>query len=302
VPILRAPALLCAFSGWADAGFAASQALRYLLQKRESRQVAEFDSDLIFNYTMTRPSAAFASPGQRVLRYPSLAWYSIQVPEAEHDLLILVGPEPDLRWRECLERATDFMLQAEVREVITLGAFLGQVHYATAPMIMGLAGTDELRERLRQLSIQETDYEGPTGFASGVAAATSAKGIPAVSLWAAVPNYLPNLANPKLSAALLGVAEQLLGQELWREELEVAGRDMERRIDEAMRARPDLSQFLRQLAGQQTPEPPTLQLQASGEDSDEQMELPSAEEVLKDLEEHLRRLRGQGPGDVPPAS
>src|SRR3990170_4179420 len=124
LPSLRSPALLCGFSGWADAGFAASQALRYLLQKRENERIAEFQPDAIYTYTTTRPSAVFASPGQLVLSFPSLAWHAVPVPEAPRDLVILVGPEPDLRWQECLEKTAAFMEQLGISQVITLGEFL----------------------------------------------------------------------------------------------------------------------------------------------------------------------------------
>lgn len=119
-PSLRSPALLCGFSGWADAGLASSQALRYILQKRENERIAEFQPDAIYVYTTTRPSAVFTSPGQRVLRYPSLSWYAVPVPEAPRDLVILVGPEPDLRWQDCLEMSGVFMEQLGISQVITL--------------------------------------------------------------------------------------------------------------------------------------------------------------------------------------
>ncbi|TAK34111.1 MAG: PAC2 family protein [Chloroflexota bacterium] len=297
LPSLRSPALLCGFSGWADAGFAASQAVRYILQKRENERIAEFNPDSIYAYTTTRPSGVFASPGRRVLRWPSLAWHAVPVPESPRDLVILVGPEPDLRWQECLEKAAAFIEQLGISQVITLGAFLAQVHYAAPPFLMGLASNEEMRERLQSLSVRETDYEGPTGFASGVASAAAEKGIPTVSLWTAAPSYLANMANPKLSAALLATSEQLLGQELWRQELEAAGREMERNIDEAVRARPELAKLFPHILGQEI-QPSAEQL--SAENSVEFGDFPSAEEVLKDLEEHLRRLREQRSDDAPP--
>jgi hypothetical protein len=71
LPDLRQPAVICAVSGWSDAGSAASGALAYLLGKWSTRRFAEFDSDVIYNYTVTRPATIRAGgpswPGMRCL-------------------------------------------------------------------------------------------------------------------------------------------------------------------------------------------------------------------------------------------
>lgn len=286
-PTLRSPALLCAVSGWSDAASAASGALRYLLMKREHQRIAEFDPDAIFSYTVTRPVTAFTSSGHRMLRWPELAWFALPVPEAERDLVLLLGPEPDLRWREAVSAIASYAVQLGITQAFTLGGFYAPVHYASPPPILGLSSVPELRDRLHRLGIRDSDYEGPTGFVTAVLHAIGTRDIPAASLWVGAPSYLPNIAHPRLSAALLSAVGKLLGQDLWLAELEAAGRDTERHIADALKARPELRNLLQQLAN------------VSGaihepRREDEQGELPSAEEVLKDLEDYLRRSQGEG--------
>jgi len=296
LPELKSPALLCAFSGWADAANAASGALRYLLLKKEGERIAEFDPDSLYVYTATRPLTIQERVGLRRLQWPELTWTVLRVPEGEHDLVILVGPEPDLRWRECVDAIGSLAVRLGVTRVLTFGGFLAQVHYAGPPAMLGISSHPELRERLRRLGIEESNYQGPTGFVTAVLREASDRGIPAASLWIAAPSYLSGTSNPKLAAALLQAAEQLLDQELWLEELQAAGRDMERRIDEALRARPDLAGFLRRLSGE--PEEPDTSIQpreeANAAGQEGEADLPSPEEVLRDLEEHLRRLKEEG--------
>jgi len=287
VPNLRDPALLCAFGGWADAASAGTSALRYLLLKRQGQPIADFDPESIFVYTQTRPLTLLSSQGGRHLEWPELVWTAVKVPEAPRDLVVLIGPEPDLRWRQCVRAVGEFASQLGVSRVITFGAFLAQVHYAGPPAMMGISFDLRLRARLRQLGLAESHYQGPTSFVTAVLREAADRGIPAASVWVAAPNYLGAMSNPKLAAALLRVAEKLLGQSLWCEELEAAGRDTERRIEEALKARPDLITFLQRLGGESTDQPATAQ----GAEEKE-TELPSAEEVLRDLEEHLRRLKG----------
>src|ERR1041385_6441173 len=94
LPELRQPALLWAVSGWSDAGSGASGALGYLLQKWSARRFAEFDSDAIYSYTVTRP-ATTRMGGRRRLHWPELVWFALPIPHGDRDLVLLVGPEPD---------------------------------------------------------------------------------------------------------------------------------------------------------------------------------------------------------------
>lgn len=291
-PVLRSPVLLCAFAGWADAASAASSALRYLLLKRDGQRIAEFDPDTLYTYTMTRPVTVLDGMGGRRLQWPQLPWTALEVPEAPHDLVVLVGPEPDLRWRQCVQAIGSFASQLGVSRVLTFGGFLAQVHYAGPPTVLGVSADPQMRTVLHQLGIQESNYQGPTGFVTAVLREVADRGMPAASLWVAAPSYLSSTTNPKLAAALLRAAERLLGQDLWVQELETAGRDMERRIEDALRARPDLTSFLQRLSGE-LELPPTTGPQPE----EQEAELPSAEEVLRDLEEHLRRLKGDSGQD-----
>lgn len=299
-PELKSPILMCGFTGWADAASAASGALRYLLLKREGITVARFDPESIYVYTTSRPLTLKDPIYQRRIEWPSLELTAIQVPEAEHDLLILLGTEPDLRWQECVREIYDLATKSGVSTVITFGAFLAQVHFAGPPALMGISADASLRSSMSELGLEDSDYQGPTGFTTVLLREAIDRGIPSASLWAAAPSYLSSTSNPKLSSALLGAAERLIGQDLWKGELEAAGRHMERRLQDAIRTRPDLAELLKRLQGEGDDEQ-TIDLgdlsdavEASDEqdEQDDQDELPTSEEVLRDLEAHLRRLRG----------
>lgn len=279
--------MLCGFGGWADAASAASGALRYLLLKREGHRIAEFDPDAVYQYTVTRPVTILNEQGGRRLQWPELALHALEVPEATRDLVILLGPEPDLRWRECIGAILALASRLGVSQLVTFGAFLAQVHYAGPPTMVGVSTSPQTRARLRELGISESNYQGPTGFVTALAREASDRGIPSASLWIAAPSYLSNTSNPKLAAALLRAAEKLLGQPLWVEELETAGRDMENRIAEALQSRPDLVSFLRKLGAE-----PGQPVEPEPESEEQERELPSAQEVLNDLEEYLRKIRG----------
>ncbi len=276
VPELRAPTLVCAFSGWPDAGAAASGAIEYLIAKWGPRRFAEIDPHAVYVGSEQRPTSRIARPGERRLSWPRLAFYALPVPHAPRDLVLLLGPEPDLRWRGCAEAVLDLAEQLGAETVMTLGAFIGPVSHAGPVILSGRATQPELSRRLVGMGLRDGSYQGPTGFPTALLDAAGRRGLGTASAWAASPIYLRSLRNPKLSAALLGIVERLLNVDVGLTELEIAGRELERRIDEELSARPDLERFVRRLAG--------------NDEDDDLSDLPDAEELLDDLEQYLRRL------------
>src|SRR5439155_14464824 len=114
-------------------GLRGERSVGYLLGKWSTRRFAEFDSDAIYNYTVTRPATIRPGGGRRRLHWPELAWYSLPVPHAQRDLVLLLGPEPDLRWRELRRAALELMERFQASMLVTLGAFYAQVPH-TGPV------------------------------------------------------------------------------------------------------------------------------------------------------------------------
>ena len=279
-PDLRSPVFLCALSGWSDAGAGASGAIEYLIMKWAPRRFAELDRRAIYVETNNRPISKIVRAGERQLRWPTLTLYALPVPHAPRDLVLLLGPEPDLRWRGCARAVLDLADQIGAETVMTLGAFIGPVSHAGPVILSGRATQPELGRRLAAMGLRDGSYEGPTGFPTALLDAANRRGFGVASAWAASPIYLRSLRNPKLAAALLGVVERMLQVDVGLTELEIAGRDLERRIDEALRDRPDLARFVQRLTGDDADD-------GDGDDG----ELPDPEALLKDLDRYLRDLR-----------
>jgi PAC2 family len=282
---LREPVLLCAFTGWADAASGASGALSYLLMKWSGDELARFDPEAIYNYTVTRPVVRMGRSGPRELKWPALIFTGVPLPYAEHDLLVLLGPEPDLRWQAATREAAALAGQLGVQRVIALGSFYAPVAHSAAVPLVGTSADPALRDTLRGMGLNETRYQGPTGFLTALLDAARQRGMRGAGIWGVAPSYLPGMANPKVSAALLRTVERVLHVDLRCEELEVTARDLEQRIEEALRERPDLREFVDKLrSGEDEPE--------FAAPAEEPEELPSAEAVLKDLEQYLQQLQG----------
>jgi hypothetical protein len=290
---LRSPLLLAAFSGWPDASLAATGALKYLRAKYEVTRLAELDPEVVFCYTITRPVTSMLDRGRRIFRYPELVVYGVPLPFAERDVVLVTGPEPDLMWRACCSAIADYAVQIGVQNVVTFGAFYAQVPHSLRPPVFGRSGDDGERERLAALGIQDTSYEGPTGFPTALADATQQRGIPSTGLWSAGPVYLQGGTNPKVALRLLRVVERMYRVELGLAELRGAALDLDRRIDEALHQRPDLERFVSRMAG-------VIEPQSGSEETEEPVEegeLPTPAEFLQSLEEYLRESHPREPDD-----
>ncbi|HEY3082585.1 MAG TPA: PAC2 family protein [Chloroflexota bacterium] len=278
----RDPFLVAAFSGWGDASNVATTSAAFLLQKREVERALEFDPDEYFVLTETRPWVRVGDDGERRIQWPTLAIMSgLGEPR---DAAVLLGPEPQLRWRRFAgEVAAFWRARGQGGPVLLLGAFLASVSHAAPVVLTGFATTRALRSRLNELGIQSSGYEGPTSCHSALADVLRAERVPCVSVWAAVPHYVGAMPNPKACAALLRAVDALLGLGLDLRELDAAARTFETQVSLAMtRSGQPLA-----LASGQDAEPK----RAEPEPSDEP--LPPTDELVRGVEEFLRRNRGE---------
>src|SRR5919205_2458516 len=98
-PTLTRPVLITAFRGWNDGGQGASLAGGYLAKAWEAQRFAELDPEGFFDFQATRPHVALVEGLTRRIDWPENAFYHARIPETERDAVLLLGIEPNLRWR-----------------------------------------------------------------------------------------------------------------------------------------------------------------------------------------------------------
>ncbi|HEV8634903.1 MAG TPA: PAC2 family protein [Chloroflexota bacterium] len=276
----RDPFLAAAFSGWGDASNVATTCAAFLLQNREVTRALEFDPEEYFVLTETRPWVRVGDDGERRIQWPTLAVMSgLGEPR---DAAVLIGPEPQLRWRRFAgEVAAFWRARGQGGPVVLLGAFLAGVSHASPVVLTGFATAPELRARLAELGIQASGYEGPTSCHSVLAGAFKAEGVPCLSIWAAVPHYVGAMPNPKACVALLRAVDAVLRLGLDLRDLDDAARTFETQVSLAMTRS---GQTLALASGQEPESKPSDP--SPGDDP-----LPPADELLRGVEEFLRKNR-----------
>lgn len=289
---LRQPLAIVGFGGWIDAGFAATGAVRFLVEHFGAQRVAEIDPEPFYAFTDTRPRVSHPSPGRREPVWPKAEWYVIHMPEdAPHDVVLFTAPEPNLRWRSFAHLVLDVLQRLGTETMVSFGAVLAPVHHRAQPPLRGWATTDSLRTMLRRRQIGSGRYEGPTGITTVLLAAARDRNLPAFSLSTSSPSYLTDMPNPRASAALLRVAGEIGAITFPLMDLEAESRVVAERVDQFLAERPELREAVERLP--YSAEQPAAEVQAPDELP---TELPSSAAVLHDLEEYLKSLRRENGG------
>ncbi|HWW90481.1 MAG TPA: PAC2 family protein [Solirubrobacteraceae bacterium] len=276
---LRAPAMVCAFQGWNDAGDAASSAVSFLASALNARRFARIDSEEFYDFQANRPCVRFADGGKREIVWPSVEVFEAPAPRAPRDLVLVQGVEPSMRWRSFSANLIDLAEALGVQVVVSLGALLGDVPHTRPVAITGHASDPALVERL---GMQASTYEGPTGIVGILHSACGEAGMPSASLWAGVPHYVAAAANPKAALALVRRVEGLIGVSVDVSELESAAADYERQVDRAVQSDPDILAFVE-----------GLEQRAESEERSPE-EVPSGDILAREFQRFLRQRGPEG--------
>jgi proteasome assembly chaperone (PAC2) family protein len=276
---LRAPALICAFSGWNDAGDAASAALTFIGESLGAERFARIDPEDFYDFQSTRPQIRLSEGRAREILWPGVEIFAARVPLAPRDLILVQGPEPSMRWKSFCRHIIDLAEALGTQMVVTLGALLADVPHTHPVSITGLASDEALVEKL---ALEQSTYEGPTGIVGVLHTACADAGLPAASLWSSVPHYVAAAPNPKAALALVRKLESLIAVSVNATELENATAEYERQVSRAVESDPEVQAFVERL--EQATDIDTTPLGPG--------DLPSGDAIASEFQ---RFLKQQGP-------
>ena len=264
-PKLKRPVMVAAFRGWNDAGGAASLAAGYLRSVTDAERCAVIDSEPFVDYQQTRPTVRLEDGEVRRLDWPVTEVYA-SVP---HNLLVLQGAEPNLRWRAFSDAVVGVARELGTDVMVTLGALLADTPH-TRPVPITATSSDP--DLVAKHGLGPSSYEGPTGIVGVLHDACTRAGMRSASLWAATPHYISAAPNPQAATALLDRLHVLVGTPGPSRDLQAAASEYALRVATAIADDPDISGYVEQLE----------------EQADNQEEAPSGEDLAKDFERYLR--------------
>ncbi len=269
-PDLHDPVVIAAFEGWNDAGDAATTAARYLIDQWDVELVAEVDPEEFYDFTSTRPQVRLDEDAQRHIDWPSTELYAGSIPGVGRDVLIVVGTEPQLRWRTYCDELTQVAQSSGAQLCVTLGALLAEVPHTRPTPIVGTAYEPDV---IAGVQLQPSGYEGPTGIVGVLHDAWRQAGLRAASLWATVPSYVPGAPSPKAALALVERLAAMLETFVVTTDLEIASASYERQVSELVDADEETATYVASLEEHHDDTPGVL---------------PSAESIAEEVERFLR--------------
>jgi predicted ATP-grasp superfamily ATP-dependent carboligase len=241
-PTLRRPVIVAAFTGWNDAGDAASSAIRHLVESWGARPLGEIDPEEFTDFATVRPLVQLDDGRTRNIVWPTVDLWHVSAPGG--DVILALGPEPSLRWRLFTEQFLGLARRFDASMIVTLGALLADVPHTRPVQIIGTSSDSDLMDRF---DLHRSRYEGPTGIVGVLQHACSEAGVPSASLWAAVPAYASQEPSPKAALALLERACDIIGTPTPRHGLVDDAEEYEQRIESLVESDSDLEGYVRRL-------------------------------------------------------
>ncbi len=280
-PKLERPVLIGAFQGWNDGGQAATLATGYLARLWGARKFADIDPELFVDFQATRPQVTLDEGQTRKIEWPENAFFRARIPGENRDAVILVGVEPNYRWRTFSELVAELSADLGIEMFVTLGALLADVPHTRPSPVTGAASDPKLVD---ELGLQLSRYEGPTGIVGVLLDACRRSGIPSVSLWAAVPHYVSLAPSPRAARALVERLGSVLGVDIDVAELVEAEEEYVDQVSQAVASDADTASYVEELE----------QRADSLDWLEESGGLPSGEALAAEIARFLRERESDG--------
>lgn len=262
--------MLAAFEGWNDAGDAASDALALVASTWGATPIASLDPEDFYDYQVNRPMLSRSGP-QAELTWPVTRVSVATSPITSRTVLLVQGNEPSMRWRQYCSELLAVVAHYQPTILVGVGALLADVPHTRPIPVQSSSEDPELRA---ELGLDRSEYSGPVGIISVLTQMAHERGIPSMSVWAAVPHYVAQPPSPKATLAIVSALEEMLGEPLPVADLLDSARAWQRGVDELASEDPEVAEYVQQL-----------------EEVKDAIDLPEAsgEAIAREFERYLRR-------------
>ncbi|WP_353828052.1 proteasome assembly chaperone family protein [Agromyces sp. SYSU T0242] len=277
--------LVAGLTGFADAGSAVAQTTEYLLSTLDTDVVATFDADELLDYRARRPVILF--DGDHIAEYrPSRLTLDLARDELGQPFLLLTGFEPDFQWERFGAAVLDLIERLGVGSTTWINSIPMPVPH-TRPIGVTVSGTRT--DLIEAMSVWRPTTQAPANALHLVEYRLQERGHPTSGFVLLVPHYLADAEFPSAAIAALEAVSASTGRIFPTDALREQGREFLARIDEQVAENGELAKLVHTLEERHDDymEGTTLRSPLTDEDG----ELPSADEIAAELEKFLARRR-----------
>ncbi|MEO6826109.1 MAG: PAC2 family protein [Microbacteriaceae bacterium] len=273
--------LVAGLTGFADAGSAVTQVGSYLLEALEHDTVATFDADILLDYRARRPTIFFDQ--DHLTDYqPLTLTLELAYDELHQPFLLLTGFEPDFRWEQFAAAVLELIERYHVATTTWVHAIPMPVPHTRG---IGVTVSGNRTELIDALSVWKPRSQAPGNALHLVEFKLQQLGLPTAGFVLLIPHYLADTEYPAAAVTALESVSTATGLIFPTDRLRQDDRDFIAKIDEQVKANPELGRLVGALEERHD---------AYMEDSplkspltDEDGALPSADEIAAELEKFL---------------
>jgi proteasome assembly chaperone (PAC2) family protein len=204
-------------------------------------------------YLFQSPGAELARPATRIeegyvkeLVMPSTGFWAWENQVAAHDLLIMLGVEPHLRWNQYVDLILDLAQEYRVERIYSVGGTYDKIPHTIEPVISAVINTPGLKAELGEYGIESTAYQGHSSVHTLLMVVAGKRGLEAASLWGHAPHYI-QVPNARVCYSLLRKLIRMLGIDLDLEDVRKAGEYLDEQVDKAVEQKAELQEYVKRL-------------------------------------------------------
>jgi predicted ATP-grasp superfamily ATP-dependent carboligase len=287
LPAVRSPRALLALRPWIDVGSVGTMTLAFLQEAWDAEPIAQLSRPgRFYDFTRYRPML-YRDEGQRQVSLPNTSVYHAGG-EGESDWVLVHALEPHSNGEEYVEGLLQLLQRLSVTQYCLIGSMYAPVPHTRRPVASGSASNEAFTERLRQIGVRESTYEGPTTVLAMLSAMTAESGIESAGMILQLPAYAQVERDYRGLQAMLALVSALYGLDLDMEALQEEGARQAAAIDASVQEDPRLQTWLKDLEAAYDSESGP---QGPGEEEGPDLS-PELERFLRDVERRWQEGEG----------
>ncbi|MCI1984036.1 MAG: PAC2 family protein [Bifidobacteriaceae bacterium] len=265
--------LVAAFEGWNDASEAASDAVKHLINRYDSRIIGHIDSDDYYDMQTSRPMLCTVLGHKRIV-WPQTTLYQTHISD-DTELILAIGPEPNMHWMDYCREVLSIADDAEATKIVALGSMFADYPHTRALPTTVNDGAD--------LSVDDETYSGPIGIPTVLTMTAAQMGFDSDSVWVSIPEYLGGDDCPEGSVRLLERLAALLDTPIDMEDVSKRARRWKADAQMLVRYNDVLANYVHQ-----------LEEQADQSATNTLMSTQKAQQLVAETEAYLQSLEQHG--------
>ena len=239
-PNLRSPYVVCGWNGWLNGGDVSVGGIAYLIQHLNAVKFAEIPASRYHVYQVSgvdnsRPIFKMDEGLITETHFSTNEFYYALNPASDHDIILLLGTEPNLYWEEYADMVADLAIYFKATRLYAFGAILDRTPYTKEPKISCTCTSARMKEEISKYGVTFSSRIGTASFNQMLLYACQKKGLDGINFTGRV-SYYPEFSvaieyNPKSIRTVLLRLNDLMHLNLDFTELDEGTKELESKLD-----------------------------------------------------------------------